>query len=102
MIPDVVLHYPGDEDVIIDAKMSIEAYYQFVNTDDELLKQKYADDLVKSIRTQYTRLSRKDYSRYIQPPRHSIDFVIMFVPNEGALQLALAKEPRLWGDAFDR
>ena len=51
MIPDVVLHYPGDEDVIIDAKMSIEAYYQFVNTDDELLKQKYADDLVKSIRT---------------------------------------------------
>ena len=102
MIPDVVLHYPGDEDVIIDAKMSIEAYYQFVNTDDELLKQKYADDLVKSIRAQYTRLSRKDYSRYIQPPRHSIDFVIMFVPNEGALQLALAKEPRLWGDAFDR
>lgn len=102
MIPDVILHYPNNEDVIIDSKMSIEAYYQYVKAEDGSLKRKYADDLVRSIRTQMTGLSKKDYSKYVKPPRHSIDFVIMFVPNEGALQLALAQDPRLWGEAFDK
>lgn len=100
MKPDVILHYPKNEDVIIDSKMSIEAYELYVNTDHEDLKKKYADDLVKSIRAQYTSLSKKDYSSYVKPSRHAIDFVIMFVPNEGALQLAMATDKRLWNDAF--
>ncbi|MCI6549522.1 MAG: DNA recombination protein RmuC [Prevotella sp.] len=102
MIPDVILHYPNNEDVVIDSKMSIEAYYQYVNTENEALKKQYAADLVRSIRTQYMNLAKKDYSKYIRKPRHAIDFVIMFVPNEGALQLALATEPTLWNDAFNR
>lgn len=102
MRPDVILHYPNNEDVVIDSKMSIDAYYQFVNTDDEGLKRKYADDLVKNIRLQMTRLARKEYARYIQKPREAVDFVIMFVPNDSALQLALAHDPRLWGEAFER
>lgn len=102
MIPDVILHYPDNEDVVIDSKMSIDAYYQYVNTDDETLKRKFADDLVKSVRTQAVNLARKDYSRYITKPRRAIDFVIMFVPNEGALQLALAHDPKIWREAFDR
>ena len=102
MIPDVVLHYPNNEDVVIDSKMSIDAYYQYVNTEDETLRRKFADDLVRSLRTQVTTLARKDYSRYIKKPRRAIDFVIMFVPNEGALQLALLHDPKLWGEAFDR
>lgn len=102
MIPDVILHYPNNEDVVVDSKMSIEAYYEYVNTDDEAAKSRAADNLVKSIRTQAVGLAKKDYSRYIKSPRRAIDFVIMFVPNEGALQLALAHEPRLWGEAFDR
>jgi len=102
MIPDVILHYPGNEDVVIDSKMSVEAYYQYVNTDDETLKAQYADALVRNIRTQMKNLARKDYSSYIRKPRHAIEFVIMFVPNEGALQLALSHEPRLWGEAFDK
>ncbi len=102
MIPDVILHYPKNEDVIIDSKMSIEAYELYVNTENDDLKKKYADDLVKSIRTQFTNLSKKDYSSYVKPPRHAIDFVIMFVPNEGALQLALATDKRLWNDAFNK
>ena len=102
MIPDVILHYPDNEDVVIDSKMSIDAYYQYVNTDDETLKRKFADYLVKSVRTQAVNLARKDYSRYITKPRRAIDFVIMFVPNEGALQLALAHDPKIWREAFDR
>lgn len=100
MVPDVILHYPKNEDVIIDSKMSIDAYYQFINADNEIAKKKHADDLVKSIRTQFTNLSRKDYSSYVKAPRHAIDFVIMFVPNEGALQLALATDKKLWNEAF--
>lgn len=102
MIPDVILHYPKNEDVIIDAKMSIESYYLYVNSEDELSRKKYADDLVKSIRTQFTNLSKKDYGSYVKAPRHAIDFVIMFVPHEGALQLALATDKRLWNDAFEK
>lgn len=102
LVPDVVLHYPNNEDVVIDSKMSIESYYLYVNTDDATLKQKYAQDLARSIRTQMTNLAQKDYSSYVRPPRHAIDFVIMFVPNEGALQLALQTDARLWGEAFDR
>lgn len=102
MIPDVVLHYPNNEDIIIDAKMSIEAYYQYVNTEDEAQKKKWVEEIVKSIRTQATSLARKDYSRYVKKPRRAIDFVIMFVPNEGALQLALSYSPEVWGEAFSK
>lgn len=102
MIPDVILHYPNNEDVVIDAKMSIDAYYQYVNTEEEALKKKFAADLVNSIRMQATNLAKKDYSKYIQSPRRAIDFVIMFVPNEGALQLALDTEPKIWADAFNK
>ncbi len=102
MRPDVILHYPNNEDVIIDAKMSIEAYYDYMATEDKNLRVKYADTLVRSIRNQATGLAQKDYSRYVQSPRHAIDFVIMFVPNDGALTLALNHDPRLWRDAFDR
>ena len=102
MIPDVILHYPNNEDVIVDSKVSIDAYYNYVNTEDEGLKRKYAEDLVRSIRTQAFGLAKKDYSKYVQKPRKAIDFVIMYVPFEGALQLALATEPKIWGEAFDR
>ena len=102
MKPDVIVHYPNDEDVVIDAKMSIEAYYQYVNTTDETQRKIYADQLVKSIRAQMAGLAKKDYSSYVKSPRRAIDFVVMFVPNEGALQLALATDPKLWGEAFDK
>ena len=102
LVPDVILHYPHDEDVVVDSKMSIEAYYLYVNTEEQALKQRYAQDLVRSIRSQMSGLAQKDYSSYVKPPRRAIDFVIMFVPNEGALQLAMQTDPRLWGEAFDK
>ena len=102
MIPDVVLHYPNNEDVIIDSKMTIDAYANYMNAEDEIAKKKYTDDVVKSIRTQFTQLSKKDYGAYVKAPRCAIDFVIMYIPYEGALQLALASDPKLWHDAFEK
>ena len=102
MIPDVILHYPNNEDIIIDSKMTIDAYANYMNAEDEIVKKKYADDVVKSIRMQFTSLSKKDYTSYIKAPRRAIDFVIMYVPYEGALQLALLTDPKLWHDAFEK
>jgi len=102
MRPDVVLHYPDRQDVVIDAKVSIKAYYDYVNETNDQMKRQYLDRHVQSLRSHVKELVGKDYSRYIQLPRTAIDFVIMYVPNEAALQVALAREPRLWQEAFDQ
>ena len=102
MRPDVVLHYPGNQDVVIDAKVSIKAYYDYVNEQAENVRQQMLDRHVQSLRSHVKELAVKDYSRYIQPPRTAIDFVIMYVPNEAALQVALARDPKLWAEAFDK
>ena len=102
MRPDVVLHYPGQQDVVIDAKVSIKAYYDYVNETAEPVRQQMLDRHVQSLRSHVKELAQKDYSRYIQAPRKAIDFVIMYVPNEAALQVALARDPKLWTEAFDK
>ena len=102
MRPDVVLHYPGMQDVVIDAKVSIKAYYDYVNEQSDVVKVQMLDRHVQSLRTHARELAVKDYSRYIQPPRTAVDFVIMYVPNEAALQVALARDPKLWNEAFEK
>ncbi len=102
MRPDVVLHYPGQQDVVIDAKVSIKAYYDYVNEPNEMVKKQFLDRHVQSLVSHVKELAAKDYSRYVQPPRTAIDFVIMYVPNEAALQVALARDPKLWNDAFEK
>lgn len=101
MQPDAILHYPHEQDVIIDAKVSLKAYDDYVNAQSEEERTAALAAHVRSIREQYQRLSKKDYSSYVQAPRKSIDFVVMFVPNESALQLALTADSKLWYDAFD-
>ncbi len=102
MRPDVVLHYPSNQDVVIDAKVSIKAYYDYVNETNEQVKVQMLDRHVQSVRSHVKELAAKDYSRYIQQPRTAIDFVIMYVPNEAALQVALARDPKLWNEAFEK
>ena len=102
MRPDVVLHYPGQQDVVIDAKVSIKAYYDYVNETAEAVRLQMLDRHVQSLRSHVKELAQKDYSRYIQAPRKAIDFVIMYVPNEAALQVALARDSKLWTEAFDK
>ena len=102
MRPDVVLHYPDNQDVIIDSKVQIKAYYDYINESNEQLRRQHLDRLVAAVRHQARDLAGKDYSKYLQGDRRAIDFVIMFVPNEAALQLVLATEPKLWNEAFEK
>ncbi len=102
MQPDVVLHYPQGQDAIVDSKVSLVAYEKYVNADNAEDKERYLQDHIKSVRQHVNELARKDYSKYIKNGRDAVDFVIMFVPFESSLQLALANDPTLWREAFEK
>jgi len=102
MQPDVILHYPQGQDAIVDSKVSLVAYEKYVNAETPEEKDRYLQEHIKSVRSHVNELARKDYSKYIKNGRETVDFVIMFVPFESSLQLALANDPTLWRDAFER
>ena len=100
MRPDFILHLDEKEDVIIDSKMTITSYDNYVHakTDDE--REMYAKEILTSIHSHINELRRANYAAYIDNGRKSADFVFMFIPNEGAMQVALAHEKNLWRDTF--
>ena len=102
MQPDVILHYPQGQDAIVDSKVSLVAYEKYVNAKTPEEKERYLQDHIKSVRQHVSELARKDYSKYIRNGRDAVDFVIMFVPFESSLQLALANDPTLWREAFEK
>ena len=102
MQPDVILHYPQGQDPIVDSKVSLVAYEKYVNAETPEDKDRYLQDHIKSVRQHVNELARKDYSKYIKNGRETVDFVIMFVPFESSLQLALANDPTLWREAFEK
>ncbi len=102
MIPDVILHYPHGEDAIIDSKVSLVAFEKYVNASTPEEKDLYMKEHVDSVRKHVNELARKDYSKYVKTPREAVDFVIMFMPVEASLQLALVNEPHLWDEAFQK
>ena len=102
MQPDVILHYPQGQDAIVDSKVSLVAYEKYVNAETQEEKDRYLQDHIKSVRSHVNELARKDYSKYIKNGRDAVDFVIMFVPFESSLQLALANDPTLWREAFEK
>jgi len=102
MQPDVILHYPQGQDAIVDSKVSLVAYEKYVNAESPEEKERYLQEHIKSVRQHVNELARKDYSKYIKNGRDAVDFVIMFVPFESSLQLALANDPTLWREAFEK
>jgi DNA recombination protein RmuC len=102
MRPDVILHLDQTREVIIDSKVSLTAFINYVNaeTDEERAAwlKAHIDSLTKHVRE----LARKDYSSYIQPPKCKTDYVIMFVPHSGALWTALHEQPDLWRRSMEQ
>ena len=101
MRPDVILHLDTRREVIIDSKVSLTAYVDYVNAENEADRQTFLKAHIDSIKKHVNELFKKDYSSYIQPPKVSAGYVIMFVPNMGALWTALNAEPSLWRKAAD-
>lgn len=101
LIPDIVVHYPDNKDLIIDSKVSLTAFVDYCNAADDSEKANALRRHLLSLRNHCKELQKKNYSSYIKSPRVSLDYVVMFVPNESAMQLALYEDATLWRDAFE-
>lgn len=102
MIPDAILHFPDKRDVIIDSKMSFTAFEDYHNAETDELRQDALRRHIASVRAHVKELSNKNYARYIKDNRGRLDFVLMYVFSESALQLALSNAPTLWKEAYDK
>ncbi|MEE0990890.1 MAG: DNA recombination protein RmuC [Paludibacteraceae bacterium] len=102
LIPDFILHFPNNREVIVDSKMSFTAYERYVNCDDQEQRTQHLKDHIVSVRAQVKRLAEKDYSKYLLEGYSKLNFVIMYIHTDGALNLALLNDTSLWKEAYDK
>lgn len=102
LIPDFILHFPNNRHVVVDSKMSLTDYERYMNAEDGTPeKSEYLKAHVASVRAQVKRLARKEYTKYLPDGYNRLNFAIMYVPIEGALNLALLNDSTLWREAYD-
>ena len=102
MRPDAVVYYPDDKCVIIDSKVSLTAFLDYCNAEDDAARADAAKKHLQSVNQHVKELAAKNYSSYVKSPYKSLPYVIMFMPNETAFQLAMTEEPMLWREAFNK
>lgn len=100
LLPDVVLHLPGNKRMVIDSKVSLVAYEKYVNEEDESQKVKFLKEHLRSLNNHIGDLSSKKYEDLyaIESP----DFVLMFIPVEPALYLAQNSDSSFFYTAFQK
>ena len=101
MIPDVIVYYPDDTELVIDSKLSLTAYMNYVNAESVEERKRWAKEHVASVTRHVDELKTKDYASYIEDGRRKVDYNIMFIPVEGAFRLMLEEAPLLWQRARD-
>lgn len=102
LIPDFILHFPNNRHVVVDSKMSLTDYERYMNAEDGTPeKSGYLKAHIDSVRAQVKRLARKEYTRYLPEGYNRLNFAIMYVPIDGALNLALLNDATLWREAYD-
>ena len=102
MIPDFILHFPNNRHVVVDSKMSLTDYERYMNAEDGTPeKSGYLKAHIDSVRAQVKRLAKKEYTKYLPEGYNRLNFAIMYVPIEGALNLALLNDATLWREAYD-
>lgn len=96
--PDVILNLPGGKQIVIDSKVSLTAYVNYVAAEDDITRRTAMAAHVESVRKHVKELSAKSYQQLLQSP----DFVIMFIPNEPAFLDALKEDGKIWSDAYEK
>jgi len=98
--PDVVIELPGDRRLVVDSKISLDAYQQAVTAEDDASRETSLKAHIASLQTHIRGLSEKNYQKLYG--LKSLDFVIMFVPLEPAFMMAVTNQRDLFGDAWNR
>jgi DNA recombination protein RmuC len=98
--PDVIIQLPENKQIIVDSKVSLKAFEQFVNEEDEQKRKGFLQQHIQSVKTHIKQLSEKDYTQI--PEITSPDFVLLFIPLESSFALAMKEEPTLYQQAWDR
>lgn len=103
LVPDFILHFPNNRHVVVDSKMSLTDYERYMNAEDGTAeKTERLKSHIASVRAQVKRLAKKEYTKYLPDGYNKLNFAIMYVPIEGALNLALLNDDTLWRDAYDQ
>ena len=98
-IPDVVVNFPEGRSLIIDSKVSLKAYTEYFETDDEHRQSELLKAHLASVEKHIDELSIKNYPRVVE---NSMDYVLMFIPNESSYVAALKLNPNLLHDAYEK
>lgn len=102
LVPDFILHFPNNRHVVVDSKMSLTDYERYMNAEDGTPeKSQYLKAHIDSVKAQVKRLAKKEYTKYLPDGYNRLNFAIMYIPIEGAMNLALLNEATLWRDAYD-
>ena len=96
--PDVIIHLPGEKDIVIDAKVSLKAYEAYVSADEDEIRSRELAAHLDSLKMHISTLSKKDYHMLKQI--RSLDFVLLFIPVEAAFLAALEADPQLYEKAY--
>ena len=99
-IPDAIVLLPDEKHLVIDSKVSLKAYEQWVNEEDSANQTPYLQQHVQSVESHIRQLSAKNYQDLYGI--HSPDFVLLFMPIESALSIAVKEKPDLFSNAWDR
>ena len=99
MKPDVIVHFPGKRDIIIDSKVSLKAYMEYLAAEDETVRAVHLKEHVASVRRHIDELAAKHYNKY---NKNSLDYVMLFIPNEPSYFVAMEADNALWNYAYKK
>ena len=100
VMPDVIIHLPGDKKLVVDSKVSLVAYERYINEEEEPEKPQHLKNHLLSIRKRVSELGEKNYHQLYE--MESPDFVLLFIPIESAFAIASMEYPALYSDAFEK
>ena len=100
--PDCVITIPGSRRLIVDSKAPIESYLDALQDNDQAQRDAALNEHLKKVRSHIDLLSKKDYAGKLSSLGQVVDGVVLFIPVEGALSMALERDPQLLEYAFSK